>query len=105
MQHSILEEFPEVTEGFRQLKDFKFKIPIDRNVTPVIQSVHRVPYHLPDMLGKKFDELESLDIIEKVNGPTDSWLSPVVCVPKNNGKDIRLCVNPFPNDKFWTLPD
>ena len=92
LQPSILEEFPEVTEGFGKLKDFKLKIPTDRIVTPVIQSVCRVPYHLGDMLEKKPDELGSLDITEKVNGPTD-WLSPVVHVPKNNGKDIRLCVD------------
>ena len=67
------------------------KIPIDSEVQPVIQPVRRVPYHLREKLGNKLDELESLDIIEKVNGPTE-WLSPVVCVPKGND-DIRLCVD------------
>ncbi|MCG7883226.1 MAG: reverse transcriptase, partial [Candidatus Thiodiazotropha endolucinida] len=42
-------------------------------------------------MTKKLDELESLDIIEKVNTPT-SWVSPVLVVPKPNG-DIRLCVD------------
>ena len=35
--------------------------------------------------------LEQLDIIEKVDGPTD-WVSPVVIAPKKNG-DIRICVD------------
>lgn len=43
---SILHEFPEVTQRFSKLKDFKLKIPIDRNIQPVIQPVRRVPYHL-----------------------------------------------------------
>ena len=43
-------------------------------------------------MGKKLDELESLDIIELVSGPSD-WISPVVCVPKSNSNDIRLCVD------------
>ena len=88
---TVMNEFPEVTTGFGKLKDYKLKIPIDSEVQPVIQPIRRVPYHLREKLGNKLDELESLDIIEKVNGPTE-WLSPVVCVPKGND-DIRLCVD------------
>ena len=39
----------------------------------------------------KLRELEELDIIEKVDTPSD-WVFPVVVVPKANG-DIRLCVD------------
>ena len=42
-------------------------------------------------VGDKLDELELLNIIEKVQKPT-SWVSPVIVVPKPNG-DIRLCVD------------
>ena len=87
---SILSEFPEVTSGFGKLKDYKLKIPIDDFVQPVVQPVRRVPY-LRDKLSKKLDELESLDIIEKVDEPSE-WMSPVVCVPKSYSDDIRLCV-------------
>ncbi|PFX23302.1 Uncharacterized protein K02A2.6 [Stylophora pistillata] len=41
--------------------------------------------------GKKLDELENMDIIEKVNSPPQ-WVKPVVVVPKPNGK-VRLCVD------------
>jgi len=35
----------------------------------------------------------TLNIIEKVNGPT-TWLSPIVAVPKKSStNDIRLCIN------------
>ena len=74
------------------MKDYKLKIPIDDSVQPVVQPVRRVPYHLRNKLSKKLDELESLDIIEKVDGPSE-WMSPVVCVPKSNSDDIRLCVD------------
>ena len=47
-------------------------------------------YHLRDLLGKRIDELEALDIIEKVDGPS-SWVSPVVTIPKGNY--IRLCMD------------
>jgi len=41
---------------------------------------------------KKLNELLDLDIIERVEEPS-SWVSPVVCVPKRSGADIRLCVD------------
>ena len=43
-------------------------------------------------LDKTLQKLENLDIIERVDGTCD-WVSPVVFVPKANGKDIRLCVD------------
>ena len=39
-------------------------------------------------MESKVKELQELDIIEPVEGPTP-WVSPVVVVPKPNG-DIRL---------------
>ena len=53
--------------------------------------MRRVPFNLREKLGNKLDELEKLDIIEKVNEPS-KWISPVVVVPKPGG-DIRLCVD------------
>ena len=42
-------------------------------------------------LDKKLDQLEKLDVIEKVNGPTP-WISPLVVIPKSND-DVRACVD------------
>ena len=42
-------------------------------------------------IEKKLKELQDLDIIEDVDGPTP-WVSPLVAVPKSNG-DIRVCVD------------
>ena len=39
---------------------------------------------------KKLKELENLDVIEKVNGPTQ-WVNPLVTVEKPNG-DVRVCL-------------
>ena len=58
---------------------------------PVAQQMYRIPFTLRDKVDKKLQELESQDIIEKVNSPTP-WVSPVIVVPKPNG-DIRLCVD------------
>lgn len=42
-------------------------------------------------VGEKLDELEAMDIIEKVNEPSQ-WVSPAIIVPKKDG-DIRICVD------------
>ena len=46
---------------------------------------------LREKVNKKSNELESLDIIEKVDGPS-TWVSPMIIVPKKNN-DIRLVID------------
>ncbi len=88
----IVQKFPTVFTGVGKLADYKLKIHIDPNVVPVAQKPRRIPYPLKDRVLKKISELESLDIIEKVTGPT-SWVSPAVFAPKPNKDDIRICVD------------
>ena len=87
----ILDKFPELTGGVGKLKNYQLEIPIDHDVQPVAQPTRRIPYQLREKLDCKLDELEKLEIIEKVDGPS-SWVSPVVCVPKGPD-DIHLCVD------------
>jgi hypothetical protein len=58
---------------------------------PVAQSLRRTPFHVRKDVEKKLKELQDLDIIEDVDGPTP-WVSLLVAVPKSNG-DIRVCVD------------
>ena len=85
----ILKKYSQCFEWFGKLKDFQLKIAIDKDVEPVVHKVRHVPFKLREKLSNKLDELEKLDIIEKVNEPRE-WS--VVIVPKPNG-DIRLCVD------------
>ena len=89
--NEIFTKYPEAFEGLGKLKDFQLKIPIDHKVPPVVQKLRQVPYQLRGKLEKKLDELEELNIIEKVTTPS-SWILPVVIVPKKNG-DVRLCID------------
>lgn len=89
-EKELFEKYPKCFEGIGKLKDFQLEIPIDETVTPVAQSLRRIPFNLREKLEHKLDELEELDIIEKAEGPTP-WVSPVVVLPK--GEDIRLCVD------------
>ena len=65
------------------------EVPIDKEVQPVVQSLHRTPFNLREHLEQKIDKLEKFDVIKKATGPTPS-ISPVV-VPEQS--DIRLCID------------
>ena len=67
------------------------KLHIDPDVQPKQQPHRRIPFHVRKDVEKELERLESLDIIEKVTGPTP-WVSPIVVVPKSSGQ-VRLCVD------------
>ena len=87
----ISAKFPKVFEGVGKLKDFQQTIHVDPKIHPVAQAPRRVPFHVRRKKEGKLDELQRLDIIEPVTGPTP-WVSPLVVVPKPNG-EVRICVD------------
>lgn len=86
----IFQEFPELFKGVWKFKDFKLKSHIIEQVKPVAQAMYKIPYSLRDKVGKQLVELESQNIIERVNDKTP-WVISVMVVPKPNG-DIWICV-------------
>ena len=82
-------KYPTVFVG--KLKDYKLKLHVDSEVTPVARKPRRVPFALREKVTAKAEDLIAKDIVERVNGPK-SWVSPVVIAPKASG-DIRLCVD------------
>lgn len=61
------------------MKDYRLKIPIDPEVTPVVQPLGRIAEHLREKLEKNLDDLVQQDIIKKVEAPSPC-ISPVVVV-------------------------
>ena len=56
--------------------------------------MRRLPFGLRDKVDEKLDELLDMGIIEEVPEATPmTWVSPLVVVPKADGKDIRVCVD------------
>lgn len=73
-----------------KIKGIVVNIPINPIVKPIAQPYRRIPVALEEAVNEKIDELLALDIIEKVDGPSE-WISPMVVVPKVN--DVRICVD------------
>jgi hypothetical protein len=87
----ISAKFPKVFEGVGKLKDFQQTIHVDPKIHPVAQAPRRVPFHVRRKLEAELDELQRLNIIEPVTGPTP-WVSTLVVLPKPNG-EVRICVD------------
>ncbi|XP_064651664.1 uncharacterized protein K02A2.6-like [Lineus longissimus] len=88
--HSLRKKYPQVFTGLGKLKNYLLKLHIDQNVKPVAQH-RRIPFNRRAKVCDKLAELEGLDVIEPISGPT-SWVNPLVVVEKPSG-DIRLCLD------------
>ena len=84
-------KYPKVFSGIGKLKEYRLKLHVDPEVTPVAQKPRCVPFALREKVTAKVEDLIAKDIVERVDGPT-SWVNPVVVATKSEG-DIRLCVD------------
>ena len=90
---SIADNFTELFDGkLGHIKGTKIKLHVDPEVQPVAQQHRRIPFHLQKQAEAELKKLQDLDIIEPVTGPTP-WVSPIVCVPKKRGGEVRVCVD------------
>ena len=55
------------------------------------QAMQRIPLSRKQKVIDKSEELETLDVIKKVDGPT-SWIYPLPDVEKSNG-EVHLCLD------------
>ena len=67
---------------------------LDKSVQPVQLPPRRVPLAIKDKLQPELEILSIMEIIAKVDDPTD-WTSSMVVTTKRNGK-VRLCIDPNP---------
>lgn len=88
------EENHQFFEGIGQLPEkYSYRIDLYENSTPVaIATPRRVPLPLLKETKKELDKLQQKGIISRVTEAT-KWCSPLVVVPKQDGKSVRLCVD------------
>ena len=82
------DHYPAIFNGIRKLKDYDVRLHIDENVQPVAQAAIRIPFHLQKKVFTTLCDLENQGIIEKVEGRSTPWVSPVVFIPKNDGRFV-----------------
>ena len=68
----LIDEFSEIFEGRGKLKDYECKLYVDETVPPVTQKHRRYPYHLRKKIKAELERLEKEDIIERVEGLSNS---------------------------------
>lgn len=66
-------------------------IKIDKNITPVRQSLRRIPFPLEELAIAKLKELEQQDIIERINEASE-WVSPMI-VKRKSHNEVRIIVD------------
>jgi hypothetical protein len=90
---SLYIKYPRVfskQDNDKPINNIKVNLNLKENVQPVFHKAYTVPYALRDEVAIELDRLESKGIISKVK--TSDWASPMVLVPKPNGK-IRMCAD------------
>ena len=88
----LMEKYPASFVGVGKLKGQTVSLHIDESINPVAQPVRRIPFGHRELAEKKLKQLVADDIVERVEGPTP-WVSPLVTVAKDDGKDVRICVD------------
>ena len=79
----------------------EYKIEVDSDVHPIQDSPRRVPLALKNRIQDRINELEKLNIIEKVEGHSD-WISSAVYVDRKN--KIRVTLDPKALNKAILRP-
>lgn len=88
----IFEQYKDVFTGLGCVKGVVHHIETDPAVRPVIHPPRRVSVPLRKKVKDELDRMERLDVIERVQEPSE-WVNSLVTVVKPNGK-IRLCIDP-----------
>ena len=92
----VKDTYQDVFEGLGTLGP-ALHLEVDPEMSPVQLPPRKIPESLEQPLREHLDELVKLEVIERVDYPTD-WVSAIVVAPKPNGK-IRLCLDPRPLNK------
>ena len=71
---------------------YTYTIKMEANVVPVVHAARRVPIALRGDVKKELARMESLNVISKIEEPTD-WVSSMVVIRKKNNA-LRICLDP-----------
>ena len=84
----IVERFSDIFDGIGLIKDKAVHLHIDPNIPPKHQPHRRIPFTVRKDVEAELQRIQSLDIIEEVEGATP-WVSPIVIVPTKYMRHMR----------------
>ena len=87
----LIDEFEDVFKGQGCIQG-EYSIQIKPEVSPVVHAARKVPVALREKVQEELNRMEKLNIITKVDEPTE-WVNSMVVVPKPNGA-VRICLDP-----------
>ena len=87
-----LKEFADVFTGLGCVSNVVHHINIKPNVQPVVHPPRRVPVTIRSKVKTELQRMERLNVIEKIDEPTE-WVNSMAVVVKPNGK-LRICIDP-----------
>ena len=88
----FLDFYSDVFKGLGCISNTKYHIKVDKTYQPVVHPPRRVPVTLQPKIRAELTRMEELEVIEKVEEPTD-WVNSVVTIVKPNGS-LRICIDP-----------
>ena len=89
---NLLESYSDVFEGLGCISKTDYHIKVDETAQPVVHPPRRVPVTLRPKIQAELNRMEEMEVIEKVEEPTD-WVNSMVTIVKPNGS-LRICIDP-----------
>lgn len=104
---NIFQKDKELFEGVGDIKMHPSEIKLKEGAEPKTVPCRKIPFKLQDKVKAELKKLENLNIIAKIDEPTE-WVNPIVIVNKPHG-EIRPCLDPLYLNKavlrqYYKLP-
>eukprot|EP00731_Ephydatia_muelleri_P000592 Em0001g592a len=77
-----------------------YHIKIDSSVQPVVCPVRNQPIALRGRLKEELDKMEELNVIRKIEQPTE-WVNSLVVVEKHKAKKLKICLDHGPSTRQY----
>lgn len=97
LRQTLEKEFEEVFKGLGSLP-FEYDIKLKPDAKPVVHAGRNVPFSIQPKLKETLQELETHEVIARVDKPT-AWVNSLVIVEKKYGT-LRLCLDPADLNEF-----
>ena len=91
----LINEYKDVFQGLGRFPGPAYHIQLKEDAIPVVHAPRSVPIHLLKPYKAELDNMLQMDVIRRVEGPTD-WVNSIVLNVKktDTGMKLRVCLDP-----------